>query len=190
MYKIPALTNWAMWVYWGVRWDLNPCHKEPQSSALPDWATNTVLMERLELSTTALWEQLSTIEVHQLLLFLTNVGMVRIELTCNQLLFQLFIRQRRYIPICWEGRNWTHNCWFWRPVFYHWTTSQFIVAGSGFAPLVSSLWVGQDYYFSNLLKHQIIDYFSLLHSENFQKWWHQVLQATWLNSLQKFLRDL
>lgn len=26
----------------GVRWDLNPCHKEPQSSALPDWATNTV----------------------------------------------------------------------------------------------------------------------------------------------------
>ena len=65
MYKIPALTNWAMWVYWGVRWDLNPCHKEPQSSALPDWATNTVLMERLELSTTTLWEQPSTIEVHQ-----------------------------------------------------------------------------------------------------------------------------
>ena len=118
MYKIPALTNWAMWVYWGVRWDLNPCHKEPQSSALPDWATNTVLIERLELSTTALWEQPSTIEVHQLLLFLTNVGMVRIELTCNQLLFQLLIRQRRYIPICWEGRNWTHNYWFWRPVFY------------------------------------------------------------------------
>lgn len=66
----------------------------------------------------------------------------------------------------------------------------YLVAGSGFAPLVSPLWVGQDYYFSNLLKHQIIDYFSLLHSENFQKWWHQVLQATWLNSLQKFLRDL
>ena len=45
----------------------------------------------------------------------------------------------------------------------------YLVAGSGFAPLVSPLWMGQDYYFSNLLKHQIIDYFSLLHSENFQK---------------------
>nr|DAG99480.1 MAG TPA: hypothetical protein [Crassvirales sp.] len=30
---------------------------------------------------------------------MTNVGIVRIELTCNQLLFQLLIRQRRYIPI-------------------------------------------------------------------------------------------
>lgn len=28
----------------------------------------------------------------------------------------------------------------------------YLVAGSGFAPLVSPLWVGQGYYFSNLLK--------------------------------------
>ena len=54
-----------MWVYCGVRLDLNLCYKESQSSALPNWATNTVLMSRLELLTTALWEQLSAIEIHQ-----------------------------------------------------------------------------------------------------------------------------
>lgn len=178
-------------VYWGVRWDLNPCHKEPQSSALPDWATNTVLMERLELSTTALWEQPSTIEVHQLLLFLTNVGMVRIELTCNQTTLSTAYQTEEIHPNVLRRQE-------LNPQLLVLETSalpiellpNYLVAGSGFAPLVSPLWVGQDYYFSNLLKHQIIDYFSLLHSENFQKWWHQVLQATWLNSLQKFLRDL
>ena len=153
-------------VYWGVRWDLNPCHKESQSSALPDWATNTVLMERLELSTTALWEQPSTIEVHQHI-FLKDK---ELEWASKDLNLQLLVLETSVLPIE--------------------LLPNYLVAGSGFAPLVSPLWVGQDYYFSNLLKHQIIDYFSLLHSENFQKWWHQVLQATWLNFLQKFLRDL
>ena len=45
----------------------------------------------------------------------------------------------------------------------------YLVAGSGFAPLISPSCVERDNYFSNLLKHQIIDYFSLLHSESFQK---------------------
>lgn len=108
-------------------------------------------MERLELSTIALWEQPSTIEVHQL----------------NTLPDQ-----------CWDGEDWTHlwpttlstayqteeihpniadeagleptTTGFGDQCSTYWTTHQFIVAGSGFAPLFSPLWVGQDYYFSNL----------------------------------------
>lgn len=179
-------------VYWGVRWDLNPCHKEPQSSALPDWATNTVLMERLELSTTALWEQPSTIEVHQLLLlkyFLIIVGIQGIEpwLLPYQ---SSFLTIRRYANVLRRQELNPQLLVLETSVLPIELLPNYLVAGSGFAPLVSPLCMGQDYYFSNLLKHQIIDYFSLLHSENFQKWWHQVLQATWLNSLQKFLRDL
>ena len=143
-------------VYWGVRWDLNPCHKEPQSSALPDWATNTVGIQGIEP-----W-------------LLPYQGS--------------FLTIRRYANIA--DTEWLEHSSFRFGVwgFTIKLSANYLVAGSGFAPLVSPLWVGQDYYFSNLLKHQIIDYFSLLHSENFQKWWHQVLQATWLNSLQKFLR--
>ena len=178
-------------VYWGVRWDLNPRHKEPQSSALPDWATNTVLMERLELSTTALWEQPSTIEVHQHI-FLKDK---ELEWASKDLNLHYYLIRVASWPI----RRHAHfaDSIGIEPITLVLGTNvlplnyePILVASSGFAPLVFPLWVEQDYYFSNLLKHQIIDYFSLLHSENFQKWWHQVLQATWLNSLQKFLRDL
>lgn len=107
-------------VYWGVRWDLNPCHKEPQSSALPDWATNTVLMERLELSTTALWEQPSTIEVHQHI-FLKDKELEWASKDLNLHYYLIRVASwpiRRHAHYSWEGRSWTHNCWFWRPVFY------------------------------------------------------------------------
>lgn len=179
-------------VYWGVRWDLNPCCKEPQSSALPDWATNTVLMERLELSTTALWEQPSTIEVHQHI-FLKDKELEWASKDLNLHYYLIRVASwpiRRHAHIAEEAGVEPTTAGFGDQCSTNELLPNYLVAGSGFAPLVFPLWVGQDYYFSNLLKHQIIDYFSLLHSENFQKWWHQVLQATWLNLLQRFLRDL
>ena len=138
-------------VYWGVRWDLNPCHKEPQSSALPDWATNTVLMERLELSTTALWEQPSTIEAHQHI-FLKDK---ELEWASKDLNLHYYLIRVASWPI----RRHAHfaDSIGIEPITLVLETNvlplnyePILAVGSGFAPLVSPIPMGRDYYFSNL----------------------------------------